>query len=306
MVTDLADKYGLVGVFLYSGNAVRLALEDAIEAARLRRIESTRRDYVNAILAHLNEGVAAVDAEGRVQAFNPAMERFLGTPAGVAVGRKLATLAPGLSLDGVMQSGTRELEAIHRLGDKMVVVNRIPIVGEAGTSGAVLTIQDANAIHRADRNLRSRTRARGRRALQPGRPGGRSAAMRDLRGWRGATRWSIRPCWSAAKAAPARKCWRRACTTPARAARFRSSPSTARRFRRRCSNRSCLATRRARSRARGAAARPACSNRRTTARCSWTRWATCRRRCKRGRCACCRKSRCCRSAASKPCRSTCA
>jgi len=182
MVTDLADKYGLVGVFLYSGNAVRLALEDAIEAARLRRIESTRRDYVNTILAHLNEGVAAVDTEGRVQAFNPAMERFLGTPTGVAVGRKLATLAPGLALDGVMQSGTRELEAIHRLGDKMVVVNRIPIVGEAGTTGAVLTIQDANAIHRADRNLRSRTRTRSagvRYTLDD--LAGASPAMSDLR-----------------------------------------------------------------------------------------------------------------------------
>ncbi|SDP39622.1 transcriptional regulator, propionate catabolism operon regulatory protein [Ralstonia sp. 25mfcol4.1] len=182
MVTDLADKYGLMGVFLYSGNAVRLALEDAIEAARLRRIESTRRDYVNAILAHLNEGVAAVDAEGRVQAFNPAMERFLGTPAGAAVGRKLSTLAPGLSLDGVMQSGARELEAIHRLGDRMVVVNRIPIVGESGASGAVLTIQDANAIHRADRNLRSRTRARAagvRYSLDD--LAGDSPAMSDLR-----------------------------------------------------------------------------------------------------------------------------
>jgi len=182
MVTDLADKYGLMGVFLYSGNAVRLALEDAIEAARLRRIESTRRDYVNTILAHLNEGVAAVDTEGRVQAFNPAMERFLGTPTGVAVGRKLSTLAPGLALDAVMESGTRELEAIHRLGDRMVVVNRIPIVGEAGTTGAVLTIQDANAIHRADRNLRSRARARPagvRYSLDD--LAGASPAMSDLR-----------------------------------------------------------------------------------------------------------------------------
>ena len=30
LVTDLADRYGLTGVFLYSGNSVRMALEDAI------------------------------------------------------------------------------------------------------------------------------------------------------------------------------------------------------------------------------------------------------------------------------------
>ncbi|PVY67572.1 propionate catabolism operon transcriptional regulator [Cupriavidus alkaliphilus] len=160
LVTDLADRYGLTGVFLYSGNSVRMALEDAIEAARLRRIEATRRDYVNTILAHLNEGVAAVDAQGRIQSFNPAMERFLGTSAAAAVGRKLQTLAPSLALEGVMQTGDKELEAIHKLGDKMVVVNRIPILGEAGTTGAVLTIQDASAIQRVDRNLRSRSRAR--------------------------------------------------------------------------------------------------------------------------------------------------
>ncbi|WP_420994315.1 propionate catabolism operon regulatory protein PrpR [Cupriavidus sp. 30B13] len=160
LVTDLADRIGLIGVFLYSGVSVRGALEDVIEAARLRRIESGRRDYVNTILAHLNEGVAAVDAEGRIQTYNPAMGRFLGIAPAAALGRKLQTLAPALALDHVMQSGSKELEAIHKLGDKMVVVNRIPIVTESGTTGAVLTLQDANAIHRVDRNLRSRSRAR--------------------------------------------------------------------------------------------------------------------------------------------------
>ncbi|WP_082016384.1 propionate catabolism operon regulatory protein PrpR [Cupriavidus sp. IDO] len=182
LVTDLADRFGLTGVFLYSGNSVRMALEDAIEAARLRRIEAVRRDYVNTILAHLNEGVAAVDAEGRIQSFNPAMERFLGTTAAAAVGRKLQTLAPNLALEGVMQSGNKELEAIHKLGDKMVVVNRIPITSEAGTTGAVLTIQDASAIQRVDRNLRSRSRTRPagvRYSLDD--LAGTSAAMTELR-----------------------------------------------------------------------------------------------------------------------------
>jgi len=160
LVTDLADRLGLIGVFLYSGNSVRMALEDAIEAARLRRIESGRRDYVNTILAHLNEGVAAVDEEGRIQSFNPAMERFLGTPATNAVGRKLQALSPGLSLDDVIRTGTKELEAIQKVGDRMVVVNRIPLTGESGTTGAVLTLQDASAIQRVDRNLRTRSRTR--------------------------------------------------------------------------------------------------------------------------------------------------
>ncbi|XQU67439.1 hypothetical protein OJJOAM_000170 [Cupriavidus sp. H18C1] len=169
-------------MFLYSGQSVKLALEDAIEAARLRRIESSRREYVNTILAHLNEGVAAVDADGRIQSFNPAMERFLGTPAADAVGRKLQGLAPDLSLDSVMRTGAKELEAIHKLGDRMVVVNRIPILMEGSPAGAVLTIQDANAIQRVDRHLRRRASARTtgvRYRLDD--LAGESPAMRQLR-----------------------------------------------------------------------------------------------------------------------------
>ncbi|MGT2494467.1 PAS domain-containing protein [Cupriavidus basilensis] len=59
-----------------------------MKRARLAASSPGRRDYVNAILAHLNEGVAAVDAEGRIQTYNPAMERA-GTAPAAALGRKL-------------------------------------------------------------------------------------------------------------------------------------------------------------------------------------------------------------------------
>ncbi|WP_370637468.1 propionate catabolism operon regulatory protein PrpR [Cupriavidus sp. AU9028] len=160
LVTELAEQHGLAGVFLYSGNSVRVALEDAIEAARLQRVESGRRQYVNAIVAHLNEGIAAVDGQGRIQSYNPAMERYLGVPASQAVGRMLDELAGDLSLSDVLRSGREEREAIHKIGGRMVVVNRIPIVTESGPAGAVLTVQDASAIQRVDRRLRSRGRGR--------------------------------------------------------------------------------------------------------------------------------------------------
>ncbi|MGY8527363.1 propionate catabolism operon regulatory protein PrpR [Paracidovorax citrulli] len=182
LVTELAEQHGLAGVFLYSGNSVRLALEDAIEAARLQRVESARRQYVNAIVAHLNEGIAAVDTRGKIQSYNPAMERYLGVPASQAVGRALHELAADLSLNDVMRTGREEREAIHNIGGRMVVVNRIPIVTQSGPAGAVLTIQDASAIQRVDRRLRSRGRGRTpavRYSLDD--LAGDSAAMQQLR-----------------------------------------------------------------------------------------------------------------------------
>ena len=79
----------------------------------------------------------------------------------------------------------------------------------------------------------------------------------------------------------------RRCTRSARAPRRRSSRSTARRFPRRCSRPSCSATRRARSPAPSRASR-ASSRWRIAARCSSTRSASCRWRCRRRSCARCR------------------
>lgn len=160
LIVDYADRMGLAGVLVYSLDTVAACIEDAIEISRLQRIESGRREYLNAVLANLDEGVAAVDASGRVQALNPAVERLLGISAAGLAGRRLEEISPALSLDEVLRSGKREAESVHRLAGKMVVVNRIPLAIGGGVSGAVLTLQEAGAIHRADRSLRTRARAR--------------------------------------------------------------------------------------------------------------------------------------------------
>lgn len=160
LIVDYAERMGLAGVLVYSLATVAACIEDAIEITRLQRVESSRRDYLNAVLANLDEGVAAVDAAGRVQALNPAVERLLGITAAGLAGRRLEEISPALSLDEVLRSGKREAESVHRLGGKMVVVNRIPLASGAGLSGAVLTLQEAGAIHRADRSLRTRARTR--------------------------------------------------------------------------------------------------------------------------------------------------
>ena len=78
LVADLADQMGLTGVFLYSTEAVREALDDAVEVARAARIEQAKRERLNAILTRPSDGVIAVDRDERVQTLNPAMAQWLG------------------------------------------------------------------------------------------------------------------------------------------------------------------------------------------------------------------------------------
>ena len=155
LVADLASEAGLHGIFLYSDDAVREALDDAVEIARVGRIEAARRERLNTILGQLKEAVVAVDMQERIETLNPAMEQLLGAPAERLLGRRLSEIAPELSLAGTLRDAKAETEAIQRLGHRMLVTSRLPIVEQGVQTGAVLACQDPASIQRADRHLRS-------------------------------------------------------------------------------------------------------------------------------------------------------
>ncbi len=160
MVADLAEEAGLKGVFLYSQNSVREALGRAIEIAHIARSEEAKRERINTILRNLGEGVVAVDMHERIQSINPAMAKLLGVSGEKALGTRLSGIAPALTLSQVLESGREELEEVQRYGRRTLVVNRIPLREQGVQTGAVLTCQDATAIERVDRTLRSLHRPR--------------------------------------------------------------------------------------------------------------------------------------------------
>lgn len=162
LVADLADQMGLSGVFLYSTDAVREALNDAVEVARAARIEQAKRERLSAILAHLSDGVIAVDQQERIQTLNPTMAQWLGIQPGAWLGRKLGEVCPELGLQATLRLGAQELEKIERVKGKALIVNRMPIVEQGVLTGAVLSCQDPISIQRVDRHIRTR--------IKPGTP----------------------------------------------------------------------------------------------------------------------------------------
>jgi len=158
MINRLAAEAGLSGIFLYSAEAVRRALDDALDLARVARTEETRRAWLNAALFHLDEGVVAVDRDERIQSANPAFAKLLGVAPEWALGKTLRELSGELSLAQTLRSGEATLEQVVRVGNRILITNRLPILEGETPAGAVLTCQDANAIQRADRNLRAQNR----------------------------------------------------------------------------------------------------------------------------------------------------
>lgn len=279
-VVELAEQAGLHGVLSLSEDTARKALEEAMGVLDSQRLEIAKRRHLDAVLQHIPSGVAAVDNQGVVQSLNPALAQLLELPVSSALGRPLQQLCPELDLQQALEDGGGEENRVIRLGSHAVVSNLLPILENGERTGLVLTCQDITAVQRADQRIRSTRR-----------PGAFTARYR-LEQLNGASK-ANREMLQLAK--------RRAL-----AGTGLSSPSTARRFPSRYWKANCSATRKAPSAVRAKAASPACSRRRTVARCSSTRSATCLCRCRLASFVYCRSERSCAWAAPSRSPSTCA
>lgn len=159
VAVDVAEQLGLTGLFLYSMDAVREALADAVEVARAGRIQQAKRERLNTLLAQLSDGVISVDQQERIETLNPAMAQWLGIAPGAWLGRRLSAACPELSLQATLRLGQPELEKIERVRGRQLIVNRMPIVEQGVLTGAVLSAQDPISIQRVDRHLRTRAQS---------------------------------------------------------------------------------------------------------------------------------------------------
>ncbi len=160
VVVELAEQHGIHGILTYSATAVRLALDDALDLARVSRLEAARHERLNSVLQHLQEAVLATDESGRITAVNPPMAQLLNVSAAEATGQRLSSIAPLLSLKSVLESGNDEIAQVVEFNHQAFIANRIAIRERGGLAGAVLTLYDAKNIRKADTRLRVAARSR--------------------------------------------------------------------------------------------------------------------------------------------------
>ncbi|OUL97943.1 propionate catabolism operon regulatory protein PrpR [Variovorax sp. JS1663] len=161
LVSDLAEQAGIASVLMYSDDAVRQALQDAVHLARHSRAERARHERLDTILGQLQDGVVAVDLRQRIEALNPAMAELLGASAPELVGRVLSDVAPVLDLGATLLLREAPAEEVLQIGMRTLVVRRAPILEGGEVTGALLVCRDPAVIQRADRHLRANQRPLG-------------------------------------------------------------------------------------------------------------------------------------------------
>ena len=154
LVVELAQEAGLQGLLAYSLSSIRQGFENALELARVARLEAGRYEQLNGVLHNLQDAVLAVNQDGLIIAVNPAMKAILGQDKASLLGHPLAMLTPELSLGATLATGQEERGVVLRLVGRDWIVNRTPIREHGDITGAAITLYDARAIHEADNSLR--------------------------------------------------------------------------------------------------------------------------------------------------------
>lgn len=98
-----------------------------------------------AMLHSIREGALTIDPAGRVTLVNDEATRLIGIDTS-ALGRRLDELAPPGRLRDVLTGKVQGLDEVVLVGDRVVVVNRMPVEVHGKSVGAVVTLRDRTEL----------------------------------------------------------------------------------------------------------------------------------------------------------------
>jgi two-component system, CitB family, sensor kinase len=137
------------GIIVASGLARRLKRQTF--GLELDEIAALLQDR-EATLHGIREGIVALDPAGRVSLINDQANVLLHTPPG-SVGRPVSELFPdGRLLDLLAGNGSGQ-DQVVLFGDRLLVVNRMPVTRRGKDLGIVVTLRDRTELEAALREL---------------------------------------------------------------------------------------------------------------------------------------------------------
>ncbi len=161
LVAETANRLRVPAVLIRTGpKAVWHAVYEAMRVVKLRRLEQERHEQLRAILEYSAEGIVAIDRECRINLINKAAIKLTGA-RGRIVGQHVDQVIPQLGLSKTLGAERAESGEIGLIGGQQVAINRVPIVVNGQTVGAVATFEPISAIQELEGKIREKIYLRG-------------------------------------------------------------------------------------------------------------------------------------------------
>jgi signal transduction histidine kinase len=98
-----------------------------------------------ALLDAMREGVIAIDAGGRVNLVNNEAQRLLNLPAD-SLGELIKEVFPDSRLPIVIKTRKAEYDQEQKIGSKVIITNRVPVIVNSEVIGAIATFRDRQDV----------------------------------------------------------------------------------------------------------------------------------------------------------------
>lgn len=125
------------------------------------RKEKENAEKLKTIINFIDDGIIAINDEGRITIFNSAAEKIFGISQLEVIGETPETLLKRNKLNEILKSGEMKLGEVIDLKKSKIVSNTIPIIVDDRINGVVATFQDVTKIQDLEQKVRLKLRTKG-------------------------------------------------------------------------------------------------------------------------------------------------
>ena len=155
-------EHGIPAGLIYSSiESVFLAITEAKRCANVSQVEKENSLIFRSVVAHVFEGVIAVDRDNIIRTFNPAAAQLLNRKAEDVIGQPVGRALPEGRFSSILSGNLPLTNEIVRMGGDNYVLNSVPMTYDEQRIGMLITFQAAQSITNAENRLRDRLRVSG-------------------------------------------------------------------------------------------------------------------------------------------------
>ncbi|MHC1759114.1 MAG: sigma 54-interacting transcriptional regulator [Negativicutes bacterium] len=164
-IVRTSERLGIPCAFIKVGSESLLqAAREAMQIQQAREMEIAKRDFFGTILDYSYEGIVTVDKDHAITAFSPLAQKLTKISKNAAIGQAVGRVFPQLQLDKVVDKRAEDLQRIISVGNARIMCNKIPIIVNDRSYGAVATFQDIGKIQEMEAKIRQQIYAQGHTA----------------------------------------------------------------------------------------------------------------------------------------------
>lgn len=161
-IIPIVHQLGCQGQVIQSrAETILTAMQEARRILRANKYEKERAQWLVTMTDFIHDGVIAIDREEHITIFNRRAENIFGVSKEQALGQKISSLIPGSILPEVLESGRAQHSQLQKINNTNITTNRIPIIVDDETTGAVATFQEVTEVQNLERKIRRKLSEKG-------------------------------------------------------------------------------------------------------------------------------------------------